>query len=162
MWIDSNGNVTKETEVQLAGQVPDSPRAIAWHFLGIPPVAIAWLFVVAVALPFSMLQDHKATTFGDAISQSFEIAWPPLLVVFAIAAILAWITIRARRNYRRSATPAWAIFVLLLGVPGFIAYWLERRRPKLESCSACGTSYRVIAMPALRATPNSSAAAFGY
>ena len=96
VWIDSNGNVTKETEVQLAGQVPDSPRAIAWHFVGITPVAIAWLFVVAVALPFSMLQDHKATTFGDAISQSFEIAWPPLLVAFAIAAILAWITIRAQ------------------------------------------------------------------
>jgi hypothetical protein len=27
--------------------------------------------------------------------------------------------------------------VLLLGLPGFFGYWLEHRRPKLESCDAC-------------------------
>jgi predicted amidophosphoribosyltransferase len=32
----------------------------------------------------------------------------------------------------------WVTFVLLLGLPGFLAYLIEHRRAKLETCSECG------------------------
>ena len=49
VWIDSNGNVTKETEVQLAGEIASKPAGNCLAFRQGAPVAIAWIFVVAVA-----------------------------------------------------------------------------------------------------------------
>jgi hypothetical protein len=54
------------------------------------------------------------------------------------SAILAWVTLRWHRKFRRRAAGVWTGFVALLGVPGFLAYLLEHRRAKLETCAECG------------------------
>ena len=60
------------------------------------------------------------------------------MIVLVISAVLAWLTWLLQRKYRRPATALWTAFVFLLGAPGFVAYWLEHRRPKLERCPECG------------------------
>jgi hypothetical protein len=60
------------------------------------------------------------------------------VAVIVFGALLAWWTYRMQRNFRRPASGVWCAFVLLFGVPGFLAYWLEHRRPKMENCSKCG------------------------
>lgn len=138
LWIDPTGKVQREAEVKLVGWRPDSPRATAWAAGGIVPVSIVWLIGLLVGAPLSMLQHYKATNYMDAVTQAFSFSWPPLIIVLLVAAVLTWVTIRMQRKYRRSHTNVWATFVFLLGVPGFLAYLVERGRAKLEACPQCG------------------------
>ncbi len=137
MWFDAAGNVEREEEVKLAGWLPETPRKKAWRMSWLAPVPLLWLLGIVLGAPLYMLQTYGATDYPTALALVSGIAWPPLIVVLAISAVLAWFSLRLQRNYRRPATAVWAAFVLLLGVPGFVAYWLEHRRPKLESCKEC-------------------------
>jgi hypothetical protein len=84
-----------------------------------------------------MLQTNDVPTYADGLAKVFGLAWPPLVLVIVVGAALAWLTYRLQQKYRRPGTGAWVTFVLLLGLPGFLAYWLEQRRPKLEACGSC-------------------------
>jgi hypothetical protein len=42
------------------------------------------------------------------------------------------------RRYAHHGAIAWAIFVLITGVPGFIGYLLHRRWPVVVRCEHCG------------------------
>ena len=57
--------------------------------------------------------------------------------MIALSAVLAWQTVKLQRKYHRPATRVWATFVFLLGLPGFLAYLVEQRRPKMEACPQC-------------------------
>jgi hypothetical protein len=122
----------------LAGWVPEPPRRRAWAYCGLMPAPIVWLVGTVLAEPLFFVQTYRADDYASALVQGGEIAWPPLVVVLAVAAALAWLAWRLHRKYRGAAPGVWAAFVLLLGVPGFIAYWLEHRRPKMEACPECG------------------------
>jgi hypothetical protein len=101
-------------------------------------VTIVWLVGIVLGAPFGMLQDYVETSYLNAISHTIEVAWPPLVLVLALAAVLTWLTMRLQRKYRRSGSGAWAVFVFLLGPPGFLAYLVEHRRAKMEACRQCG------------------------
>jgi hypothetical protein len=138
LWIDPTGKVQREEEVKLTGWRPDSPRATAWAMVGIVPVAIVWVIGLLVGAPLYMLQYYKATSYMDAVTQAFSFSWPGLIIALLVAAALTWVTIRLQHIYRRSHTNVWATFVFLLGVPGFLAYLVEKGRAKLEACPQCG------------------------
>jgi hypothetical protein len=138
LWIDPTGKVQREEEVKLTGWRPDSPRATAWAAAGIVPVAIVWVIGLLVGAPLYMLQNYKAASYTDAVAQAFSLSLPGLIFVLLAAAALTWVTIRLQRKYRRSHTNVWATFVFLLGVPGFLAYVVEKGRTKLEACPQCG------------------------
>jgi hypothetical protein len=87
----------------------------------------------------AMLQSGGASTSLDAVGKTLQISWLGLIATPLIGAVLAWWTYRLQQKYRRPASRIWCAFVFLLGWPGFLAYWIEQRRPKLETCAECAT-----------------------
>ena len=102
------------------------------------PISALWLVGMLLGAPLYFIQMNSAADYPSALAMVGGIAWPPLVIVLAVSAVFAWLTWRLQRKYRRPATALWATFAFLLGLPGFVAYWLEHRRPKLEPCSECG------------------------
>jgi hypothetical protein len=85
-----------------------------------------------------MLQSNVVSTYPAALARAFEIGWPGLPTAIVLSVMLGWWTYRLQRKYHRPATGVWTTFVLLFGWPAFLAYWIEHRRPKMESCGECG------------------------
>lgn len=137
-WVKPDGAIARQQTLTLASAAPESERAASLMAAGVAPVPLGWLTVLTIVAPVEMLQSNDVATYSAGLAKSFGFGWPGLLVVIAVAVVLAWVTYRLQRKYRRPATGAWTALVLLLGVPGFIAYWLEHHRTKLESCKACG------------------------
>ncbi len=137
-WIDPKGNIQREKEVRLAGATPAPPRTVAWRVSALIPVSVVWIIGMVLGGPLYLLQTNYFSSFGSALAFVAGFAWPALIVVLLIASGLAWKTRQLQRKRRRSATSTWATFVFLFGVPGFLAYLIEHRRPKLEACPQCG------------------------
>jgi RNA polymerase subunit RPABC4/transcription elongation factor Spt4 len=104
------------------------------------PIPIGWLGGKFLGGPVMQLQTNQATTYTEALTQGLVLGWSGLIVVILLGAVLAWWTYRFQRDYHRSASGMWCAFVFLLGWPAFLAYWIEQRRPKLETCHECGTA----------------------
>jgi hypothetical protein len=138
LWIDPAGKVQRNAEVKLAGWRPESPRENAWIGFVIVPVTIVWFVGIVLGAPLVMLQNYVETSYFNAIRHTIEVAWPPLILVLALAAVFTWLTVRLQRKYHRPHTGLWAAFVFLLGLPGFAAYLMEQRQTKLEACAECG------------------------
>jgi hypothetical protein len=137
-WIDTTGKIEREVELKLSGWTPTSPRQTAWQFFSVAQVPIAWIVGVLIVAPLVVLQNLHAPSFTSALAQTFSDTWLPLVLILALSAVLAWLTIKLQRKYRRSSSREWAAFVFLFGPAGFIAYLLQHRRPKLEACAGCG------------------------
>jgi hypothetical protein len=58
--------------------------------------------------------------------------------VWTVSAILAALCYRHHRRYTDRGGAAWALFVLVMGVPGAVGYWLHRQWPATERCDHCG------------------------
>jgi hypothetical protein len=138
LWIDPSGAIQRQAEVKVAGSVSESPRKILSGMSGVIPISIAWLLGVSIGAPLVLFQNHLAGSYANGVAQSFSAAWPPLVFVLILSAAFAWVTLQLHRKYRRPATGAWVAFVLLMGLPGFIAYLVEHHRHKLEACPQCG------------------------
>jgi hypothetical protein len=138
VWENESRKVMKNIQLKLAGYPEESPRAMAWAFGAVVPVPIVYSVGALIGAPLSMLQNYAAPTFAAGVAKSLSVAWAPLACVLTLAAVLTWLTIRLQRKYRRPSTGLWAVFVFLLGVPGFLAYLVESQRTKLEACKECG------------------------
>ena len=72
--------------------------------------------------------------------------WSSSGQLFAIAQVLAVILAvlcyrrQARYGVSRTERIVWPLFVLVLGLPGWIGYRFGRSWPVLESCPECGTA----------------------
>lgn len=138
MWLSADGAVARQEQVKLINYQGMSPYAAALTGTAALPIPVAALGGAFVGVPITMLQSNIANTYGDAVARTMEYTWLGLVITVVAGAALAWWTSRLQRRYHRSASAVWCAFVFLLGVPGFIAYWLEHRRSKLEKCGACG------------------------
>ena len=56
--------------------------------------------------------------------------WPAILLLCIVSAVLAGICYRHHRRYADRGGAAWALFILVMGVPGAIGYWLHRPWPR--------------------------------
>jgi hypothetical protein len=65
-------------------------------------------------------------------------AWLPLLAVFVVGGVAAWLCYRRQRRFALPWTAIWVAFAFLGGVPGLIGYLVHRRWPPLDTCQACG------------------------
>jgi hypothetical protein len=137
-WTTRDGRIEREIELKLAGWVPESDRHKAWRLAAMVPVPLGWLLGTTLGDPLLQIQANKAGDYLAALQNTFTAAWPPLVVVLAIGVLLSCLTIRFQRKYHRPATAAWSVFIFLFGISGFLAYWLEHRRPKMEACPECG------------------------
>jgi hypothetical protein len=75
--------------------------------------------------------------FGNSVLSAARADALALLLVLLVSAGLAiWCHRRQRRHSDQGAV-AWAVFVLAMGLPGFVGYLLHRRWPATEFCANC-------------------------
>ena len=103
-------------------------------FLGLP--APAFLFVVE---PLFLLRTDRIPSYPAAFIALLGTLWPSLLAVVVLASVLAILTCRRSRSFGlpKREQVAWAIFVLLFGLPAFVGFLLSRRWPIRQPCSVC-------------------------
>ncbi len=138
LWLASDGSIARQEQVTLStyrGESKQEARIVGALAMPIPIGFILGVFLGSITL----LQSGQATTYLEAVASTLDIGWLGLIAIPLVGAALAWWTYRLQRKYHRRATGIWCAFVLLLGLPGFLAYLIEHRRPKLESCGECGT-----------------------
>jgi hypothetical protein len=137
VWLTADGSVAREEHVTLANNQGNTAVAALIGF-AVAPIPVGWISGIFLLGPLANLQSRQANTFAEAVVRNVEPTWAALIAVIAIGVLLAAGTYRLQRKYHRAATGIWCAFVFLLGVPGFLAYWFEHRRPKLEACQDCG------------------------
>lgn len=86
----------------------------------------------------SGLEATPARAFVRAVCEF----WPAIAMVQVFALALALLCYRRQKRYGlgRAECIAWPLFVLLLGLPGWIGYRFSRKWPVLESCPDCGVA----------------------
>src|SRR5205814_417449 len=105
------------------------------------PSPLAMVGALAIFGPGTLLDEgRQATTYGPALVRVLSAFWPALLLVQLLAAGLAVLCYRRQVRYHAnwSERVAWLLFVLVLGLPGWIGYRFGRSWPVLDSCPACG------------------------
>jgi hypothetical protein len=137
-WINRAGEIQREQEVLMAGWRPPTPRTRAWGASALVPVPIVWLIGLVLGAPLYLVQINFSENFGVGFAYVVGVAWLPLILVLILALVATWLTLRLQTKYSRRGTAAWAAFVFLFGLAGFLAYLIEQRRAKLEACGQCG------------------------
>ena len=96
---------------------------------------------VAFFLAPNRLYD-ETTTYSQAVMRELRQFWPALAIAQVLAVGLAVLCYRRQKRYGlgRGERIAWPLFVLLLGLPGWIGYRFGRKWPELESCPDCGVA----------------------
>jgi hypothetical protein len=89
-----------------------------------------------------LLEEGLAATYPEAVSRSFREFWLPLVMAQLVAVGLAVLCYRRQVRYgaSRAERIVWPLFVLVLGLPGWMGYRFGRSWPVLEACSSCGVS----------------------
>jgi hypothetical protein len=89
-----------------------------------------------------LLTKGLSATPAEAFVRALTEFWPALAMAQMIAFGLAVLCYRRQRRYGTSRTEriVWPLFVLLLGLPGWIAYRFGRSWPALEACAECGAA----------------------
>ncbi len=134
VWISPDDKVVRQENIQIMNYQGLDSSAIP---AVVAPIPLAWLVGIFVLGPLSEMDRNPAITYGVAVNHAFETVGVAFFVLLLLGAVLVAWTYRLQKKYHRSMTPMWCIFVFFLGVPGFLAYWFEHRRPKLESCRKC-------------------------
>jgi hypothetical protein len=138
-WINSNGS-TRHAKATLAwvGSSVDQP-----YFFGAEvPVPTVVLASVAIQRSREQMGNGLAATYGEALGQALAEYRPSLITALVIALLFAGLCYRRQVRYgaSRSERLVWPLFVLILGLPGWIGYRFGRSWPVLERCPTCRAS----------------------
>jgi len=115
------------------------PGNRVWHVALLVPSPLAGLYELTTDLAFDYLRTGHATTYAEALVQASREATAAAIVLVIVSAVLAVLTFRRQRVHRLPWAIAWAAFVFLGGIPGFLAYRFHRHWSVREACPACGT-----------------------
>jgi hypothetical protein len=112
--------------IPLAGLVIPSP-------VGLTGTVMAWRSSM-------LLDEGLAASYPEALTRALVEFWPALAIAQLAALSLAVFGYRRQVRFGagRRERIAWTLFVLLLGLPGWIGYRFGRRWPVLEKCEECG------------------------
>jgi len=139
-WIGPGNDALRREDVRLARSAPADPHTIAWSQAVMFPSPALFSLLRFVVTPREQIEQYRAKNYSDALARSLAAAWPAILGVSILAGALAGLCYRHHRRYADRGGAAWALFVLLTGVPGAIGYWLHRRWPATERCAHCGVT----------------------
>jgi hypothetical protein len=92
---------------------------------------------------YQELLDHGlSATPTEARRRALTEYWPALAIAQMIASALALLCYHRQVRYgaSRSERLVWTLFVLLIGLPGWIGYRFGRSWPVLEACPDCGVA----------------------
>jgi hypothetical protein len=134
--VGKGGEIERETELatQSGMRLSDKRRVALLMACAVP----APLGLPIADLYFEPLIDQPGR-LAAAVRSMLESVWPALLALVGVALILALAAWRRARAFGLPAREgaAWAIFVFLLGIPGYAGYRLARRWPPRVECPRC-------------------------
>lgn len=138
IWVRPDGR-SRTTVVTLPGD--SGMRSLRYSFAALVPSPVA-LGILGIAQSRDLLKDGTVSTFSSALVRTLIEYWPALAIAQVLAAILAVLCYRRQARYGFSLTEriVWPLFVLLLGLPGWIGYRFGRSWPVLEVCPECGAT----------------------
>jgi hypothetical protein len=135
-WVSPDGRY-REAETVLTCEAAFQPVALLG---GLLPAPLALGGVVICACPPDLLEDGLAASYPEAVGLAVRKCWPALLTAQLVAAVFAALCYLRQRRYNasRAERVAWPLFVLALGLPGWLGYRFGRSWPALERCPGCG------------------------
>lgn len=139
-WLGTNGQTARERNETLAGYRRQNERLQALLGTLVAPVPAGFALFATVPVPLEYVQQNVEPTYADGLAHTMDIFWPALLVVTFFGCVMTWLVWKWQRKYHRPSTGVWCTFVFLAGLPGLLAYWLEHRRAKLDTCGHCGAA----------------------
>ena len=118
---------------------PRHPLGIASHPLGVQAAVTVALLSPALlsAAPLYFL-DHPTDGVVQYIAFLAQHFWFSFFILGVVSIPLGIVVFVRHRRFGDRAALIWAVYVMLMGVPGAIGYWLHRRWPPTERCSRCG------------------------
>jgi hypothetical protein len=136
-WVSPDG-VRREAQIALTSDGPDGV-IVSSKDAGIvlpSPLLLGGLLAFFVA-PNEL---ERAAGYPQALGQTLMEFRSGLVIAQLLGVLLAVLCYRRQVRYGASRTEriAWPLFVLLLGLPGWIGYRFGRRWPVLETCPVCG------------------------
>jgi hypothetical protein len=136
-WVTPDGR-SREAGVTLTHE--SGLRALRLVSAAAVPSPLGLVGLVAALRPANLLEEGLAATYPEALSWALREFAPALFTVQMLAVVLAlWCY---RRQLRYGARPlerlVWPLFVLVLGLPGWVGYRFGRSWPVLDTCLSCG------------------------
>ena len=139
VWLASDGTVLRERNVELPqlARSSSSNATLAWGAVSMAPWPLAFV-LLALFQPLEALSRGTAETYSAGMLSLIQDAWSAMLLVVAIGIVLAVAAYRRQRRFGLPHAAAWAAFVFVFGIPGWLAYRFHRIWPTLEDCPSCG------------------------
>lgn len=136
-WVAPDGRV-REKAVTLPYYHP--MRSLQTVSAAVVPSPLVLDGLVTGLRTSQLRDDAMEPTFSAALLRALTEFWPALAIAQLIALGLAVLCYRRQLRYgvSRGERIVWPLFVLLLGLPGWIGYRFGRRWPVLEKCPTCG------------------------
>ncbi|HEY2410770.1 MAG TPA: hypothetical protein VGI40_00925 [Pirellulaceae bacterium] len=136
LWFGPDSKIVKEQRFRLARNSYELPiTQVWWENIQAPiPLAKTILFVYISKLEGDRL---KPPSYAAGFAKVFRRAWLAAFVLYAVCVIPAWAAYRRQKRFNLPNPLGWAVFVYVMGIPGWIAYRFHRAWPVLEECPAC-------------------------
>jgi hypothetical protein len=136
-WVQPNGSARDATfTLPASGSIQS---LVAPGSAAVVPSPIGLSALITTFFPQQLLDSGRASTYREAFSLSLQMTWPALVIAQLVAAVLALLCYRRQARYgaSRQERILWPLFVLLVGLPGWIGYRFGRTWPVLEPCPSC-------------------------
>lgn len=141
VWLKSNGEIIKQQTVHRRSiQQQPSLAVMGWTAAASLPWTLASAVVTFIGLPMSVQYMAEADADVDYQTTLIKVlghTWPSILAVIAVGCVTAVLAYRRQKRFGLPYPAAWAVFVFVFGLPGWIAYRFHRVWPVLEECPAC-------------------------
>lgn len=134
-WVKPDGTFRDK-----AVTVNENTTPGMWAMGLVSPSPVVCTGCAFAVLPLVALRHGQADAFGEALESSIKKCLPWFAVAGVISLVFAILCYRRQVRYgaSKSERVVWTIFVLLLGLPGWIGYRFGRSWPVLEACEQCG------------------------
>jgi hypothetical protein len=136
-WIAPDGAITRQEELEAYYGLTASAPVTYFLKAALTPSPLTMTYMTAISTPSGAVNRGEQPDFPTALAGTLADAWPALVTLYSLSALLAWLTYRRQVRYALPGAGAWAVFVFLLGVPGWLAYRWHRTWPVLEECGEC-------------------------
>lgn len=135
-WMGADGTVLRTASVEIF-QRPQERASESWMLTLIVPVP-ALIAAFSPLDAYSKVQNGEQPNVRTALLELVRRFWAPYTVLVLLSVGLAVWTYRRHRRYETRGTLAWAVFVLLLGPLGLVAYLVHWQWPVRTACEHCG------------------------
>jgi len=136
VWMSAEGKPLRTETVKLRERDQQDPLQ-AWMLFALLPFPLL-MAVMGVVTSVPSWNNGISADFAVNFAERVQAFWLPMTVLMVLSAMLALLAYRRQRRYESRAAVAWAVFVLLLGPLGLVAYLLHRPWPVRTACEHCG------------------------